>query len=253
MTHPVSSASNAAPESISPAGTVPQHVAIIMDGNGRWARSQGKPRSDGHRAGTDNVRCVIETFAQAGVRYLTLFAFSTENWERPTDEIEGLLEILREVIGRESMLLHRQGVRIQHVGRLDRLSPPLRNAIVDSVELTRNNTGLTLSVAFDYGGRAEILSAVRAMIEDGVAADQIDEELFAQYLYTNGIPDPDLIIRTSGEMRLSNFLLWQSAYAEYYATPVYWPDFGEREVDSALDEYRRRRRRFGKVTAESSG
>ena len=252
MTHSVSSASKGAPDSIPPAETVPQHVAIIMDGNGRWARSQGKPRSDGHRAGTDNVRRVIETFAQAGVRYLTLFAFSTENWERPTDEIEGLLEILREVIGRESRLLHDQGVRIQHVGRLDRLSPPLRHAIVDSVELTRDNTGLTLSVAFDYGGRAEILSAVKAMIEDGVAADQINEELFSQYLYTNGIPDPDLIIRTSGEMRLSNFLLWQSAYAEYYATPVFWPDFDEREVDGALEAYRQRRRRFGKVTVENS-
>ena len=252
MSHPVSSASQPSPDSISPVEIVPRHVAIIMDDNGRWARSQGKPRTDGHRAGTDNVRRVIETFARAGVGYLTLFAFSTENWERPTDEIEGLLEILREVIGREAKLLHEQGVRIQHVGRLDRLSSPLRDAIVDSVELTRSNTGLTLSVAFDYGGRAEILSAVKAMIEDGVTADQIDERLFAQYLYTDGIPDPDLIIRTSGEMRLSNFLLWQSAYAEYYATPVYWPDFDEQEVNDALDAYRRRHRRFGKVTAENS-
>ena len=252
MTHSASSTSRAVPDSTRGTAAVPRHVALIMDGNGRWARSHGKPRSDGHRAGTDNVRRVIETFAQSGVSYLTLFAFSTENWERPTDEVEGLLEILREVIGRESMLLHEQGVRIQHVGRLDRLSPPLREAIVDSVELTRNNTGLTLSVAFDYGGRAEILSAVKAMIEDGVAANQVSEELFAQYLYTKGVPDPDLIIRTSGEMRLSNFLLWQSAYAEYYTTPVYWPDFDEQEVESALDAFRQRRRRFGRVTAENS-
>ena len=229
---------------------VPNHVAIIMDGNGRWARSRGRPRSEGHRAGTDNVRRIIEAFAEHGVGYLTLFAFSTENWDRPDDEVQSLLEILREVIGREVQRLHERGVRIKHLGRLDRLSPQLRQAICESVELTKNNTGLTLSVAFDYGGRAEILNAVRCMVSDGVAPSDITDELFESYLYTTAVPAPDLIIRTAGEMRLSNFLLWQSAYAEYYATPVFWPDFDEREVARALDAYSQRQRRFGKVTPE---
>ncbi len=252
MTHSVGSSPEAATSADSGARMVPVHVAIIMDGNGRWARSRGKPRSDGHRAGTDNVRRVIETFAQSGVSYLTLFAFSTENWARPTNEVEVLLDILREVIGREAQLLHEQGVRIRHVGRLDRLSPQLREAILESVELTKDNGGLTLSVAFDYGGRAEILNAVKRILEDGVTPGEISEELFRQYLYTAETPDPDLIIRTSGEMRLSNFLLWQSAYAEYYTTPVYWPDFDTCEVVRALEAYGNRRRRFGRVTADSS-
>ena len=252
MTHSVRNSSQEATGADSGDQMVPAHVAIIMDGNGRWARSRGKPRSDGHRAGTDNVRRVIETFADSGVRYLTLFAFSTENWARPTNEVEVLLDILREVIGREAQLLHEQGVRIRHVGRLDRLSPQLREAILDSVELTKDNGGLTLSVAFDYGGRAEILNAVRRILEDALDPGEITEELFRQYLYTTETPDPDLIIRTSGEMRVSNFLLWQSAYAEYYTTPVYWPDFDEGEVVRALKEYGNRRRRFGRVTADSS-
>ncbi len=252
MTHSVGSSSEVANSADTVAQMVPTHVAIIMDGNGRWARSRGKPRSDGHRAGTDNVRRVIETFAESGVSYLTLFAFSTENWARPTKEVEVLLDILREVIGREAQLLHEQGVRIRHVGRLDRLSPQLREAILESVELTKDNDGLTLSVAFDYRGRAEILNALKRILEDGVIPGEVTEELFRRYLYTAETPDPDLIIRTSGEMRLSNFLLWQSAYAEYYATPAYWPDFDEREVVRALEAYRNRRRRFGRVTADSS-
>ena len=231
---------------------VPTHVAVIMDGNGRWARSRGKPRSEGHRAGTDNVRHIIEAFARHGVDYLTLFAFSTENWSRPEDEVDGLLEILREVIGREVRRLHERGVRIRHLGRLDRLAPQLREAIVDGVELTRNNTGMNLSVAFDYGGRAEILNAVRRIVADGVSPEDITEDTFYRYLYTNEIPDPDLVIRTAGEMRLSNFLLWQSAYAEYYATPVFWPDFDEEEVSRALDAFAQRQRRFGNVAPEES-
>ena len=252
MTHSVGSSSELANSADSGAQMVPAHVAIIMDGNGRWARSRGKPRSDGHRAGTDNVRRVIEIFAEFGVSYLTLFAFSTENWARPTNEVEVLLDILREVIGREAQLLHEQGVRIRHVGRLDRLSPQLREAILESVELTKDNGGLTLNVAFDYGGRAEILNAVKRILESGVTPGEVTEDLFRQYLYTAETPDPDLIIRTSGEMRLSNFLLWQSAYAEYYTTPAYWPDFDEREVVRALEAYGNRRRRFGRVTADSS-
>ena len=230
----------------------PGHVAIIMDGNGRWARSRGKPRPEGHRAGTDNLRRVIEAFSQNNVDYLTLFAFSTENWERPDDEVRSLIDILSEVVRREVENLHRQGVRIRHLGRLDRLSPQLQKAIRDSVELTKDNRGMTLSVAFDYGGRDEILNAVRRIVADDISPEEISEEVFRRYLHTGELPDPDLIIRTAGEMRMSNFLLWQSAYAEYYATSVLWPDFDETEVAKALAAYSQRQRRFGKVTPEES-
>ena len=226
---------------------VPRHVAIIMDGNGRWAAGHGRSRSDGHRAGTDNIRNIISAFDDYGVQYVTLFAFSTENWDRPGDEVQTLISIIQEVIRKEAEDLHQEGVRIRHLGRLDRLSPGLQQAIQDSVELTKNNTRLTLNVAFDYGGRAEITSAVQAIVRDGIEPENITEELFATYLHTDGIPDPDLIIRTAGEMRLSNFLLWQTAYAEYYSTPVYWPDFDEAEVANAIEAYGQRQRRFGKV------
>ena len=226
---------------------VPRHVAIIMDGNGRWAAGHGRSRSDGHRAGTDNIRNIIRAFDDYGVQYVTLFAFSTENWDRPGDEVQTLISIIQEVIRKEAEDLHQEGVRIRHLGRLDRLSPGLQQAIQDSVELTKNNTRLTLNVAFDYGGRAEITSAVQAIVRDGIEPENIPEELFATYLHTDGIPDPDLIIRTAGEMRLSNFLLWQTAYAEYYSTPVYWPDFDEAEVANAIEAYGQRQRRFGKV------
>ena len=228
----------------------PDHVAIIMDGNGRWAQSRGGTRSDGHRAGTDNIRTVVETFARSEVKHLTLFAFSTENWQRPSDEVHALIEILQEVIIKEVRELHEQGVRIRHLGRLDRLSREFQSLIRDSIELTRHNTGMTLSVAFDYGGRDEIISAVRRIVADNIPSEDITEDLFSRYLHTHELPDPDLIIRTAGEMRLSNFLLWQSAYAEYYATPVLWPDFGEREALDALAAYGQRQRRFGKVVVE---
>ena len=225
----------------------PEHVAIIMDGNGRWAASQGKPRSEGHRAGTENLRRIIEAFIRHGVRYLTLFAFSTENWNRPDDEVQTLLEIVDSVIRSEVNELHREGIRLRHIGRIDRLPTDLRRSIRESIELTKDNTRLTLCVAFDYGGRAEIVDAVREMIADDVQAEDVNEDLLRRYMYTNGIPDPDLVIRTSGEQRLSNFLIWQAAYAEYYSTSVYWPDFNEAEVDRALEAYSRRERRFGRV------
>ena len=225
----------------------PEHVAIIMDGNGRWAASQGKPRSEGHRAGTENLRRIIEAFIRHGVRYLTLFAFSTENWNRPDDEVQTLLEIVDSVIRSEVNELHREGIRLRHIGRIDRLPMDLRRSIRESIELTKDNTRLTLCVAFDYGGRAEIVDAVREMIADDVQAEDVNEDLLRRYMYTNGIPDPDLVIRTSGEQRLSNFLIWQAAYAEYYSTSVYWPDFDEAEVDRALEAYSRRERRFGRV------
>ena len=225
----------------------PEHVAIIMDGNGRWAASHGKPRSEGHRAGTENLRRIIEAFIRHGVRYLTLFAFSTENWNRPDDEVQTLLEIVDSVIRSEVNELHREGIRLRHIGRIDRLPTDLRRSIRESIELTKDNTRLNLCVAFDYGGRAEIVDAVRSMIADDVQAEDVNEDLLRRYMYTNGIPDPDLVIRTSGEQRLSNFLIWQAAYAEYYSTSVYWPDFNEAEVDRALEAYSRRERRFGKV------
>lgn len=204
-------------------------------------------RSEGHRAGTENLRRIIEAFIRRGVRYLTLFAFSTENWHRPDGEVRALLEIVDEVIRAEVDELHREDVRLRHIGRLDRLPMELRRSICESIELTRHNSRMTLCVAFDYGGRAEIVDAVRSMIADEVKAEDVSEELLRQYMYTNEMPDPDLIIRTSGEQRLSNFLIWQSAYAEYYTTPVYWPDFDEVEVDKAIEAFGVRKRRFGNV------
>ena len=225
----------------------PRHVAIIMDGNGRWAESRDMSRSEGHRAGVGNIRRTIKAFAKAGVEYLTLYAFSTENWGRPIDEVDALISIMLDVIGPESENLHEQGVRIKHIGSLDRLPQSLRDAISDSIEMTKGNTRLTVCVAFNYGSRAEIINAVRKMLADGVAPERVDEGLFATYLDTAGIPDPDLIIRTAGEMRLSNFLLWQAAYSEFYCTSALWPDFDELEVEKALESYARRERRFGRL------
>jgi undecaprenyl diphosphate synthase len=230
-----------------PESSIPRHVAIIMDGNGRWATRQGKSRTEGHRAGTENVRRVIEEFVQSGVEYLTLFAFSTENWGRPTDEVSALIAILQEAIAREVDNLNAQGVQIRHLGSLDRLNPDLRSAIEHSIELTRDNDRLTLCVAFNYGGRAEILEAVKRIVADNVNPDEIDDKLFSEYLYTSSLPDPDLIIRTGGEMRLSNFLIWQAAYAEYYTTDVCWPDFDRHEIQKAIETYSLRSRRFGRT------
>ena len=226
---------------------VPVHVAIIMDGNGRWAEQRNLPRLAGHQAGRENIRHVIEESANFGVKHLTIYAFSTENWDRPAEEVNGLLEILGEVVENETGALHKQGVRLCHLGTLDRLSPKLREAVCRAVELTKNNDRITLNVAFNYGGRAEILGAVRRIVEEGVASKDIDEVTFSSYLDTAGMPEPDLIIRTGGEMRLSNFLLWQSAYSEYYCTQAYWPDFDRKELHMALKAYSSRRRRFGRI------
>lgn len=225
----------------------PTHVAIIMDGNGRWAERRKLPRSAGHRAGTENIRRVIGECASSGVKYLTLYAFSTENWERPDEEVRTLMDILEDVIHREIRALHEQGVRLLHLGTLERLSPGLQDAVRQAIELTKDNRGITLNVAFNYGGRAEILGAVRRIVQEGISPQEIDEAIFSTYLNTAGMPDPDLIIRTAGEMRLSNFLLWQSAYSEYYCTPAFWPDFDEKELHMALIAYSQRHRRFGKV------
>lgn len=225
----------------------PRHVAIIMDGNGRWATSRRLSRSEGHRAGVGNIRRTIKAFAEAGVEYLTLYAFSTENWGRPTDEVDALISIMLDVIGPESENLHQEGVRIKHIGSLERLPDNLRHAIRNSTEMTERNNRLTLCVAFNYGSRAEIINAVRKMLADGVKPESVDEELFGSYLDTADIPDPDLIIRTAGEMRLSNFLLWQAAYAEFYSASALWPDFDESEVEKALRSYAARERRFGRL------
>ncbi len=230
-----------------PLPKVPVHVGIIMDGNGRWAQARGLPRLAGHQAGTENLRRILRATVEFGVRILTIYAFSTENWERPREEVEGLMDIMERMIDRELPELHREGVQIRHIGRLDRVPERLKEKIRYALDLTRDNQRLILNVAFNYGGRAEIVDAVRRIIQDGIPAEQVDEALIARYLYTAGLPDPDLIIRTSGEMRVSNFLIWQGAYAEYYVTPVYWPDFDKDEYYKALSEYARRERRFGRI------
>jgi undecaprenyl diphosphate synthase len=224
---------------------LPNHIAFIMDGNGRWAKKRGLPRLEGHRAGLDATRAVINHLGEKQIKYATLYSFSTENWNRPKDEVNGLLDILEKSINKETKELHQKGVRIRHLGHLDRLPQHLRRAIEKAVELTSSNTGMTLSLAFDYGGRLEILDALKVIIADGIPPQDIDEKLFSSYLYTAGLPEVDLVIRTGGELRISNFLLWQSAYSEYYFTEVLWPDFDSRELDRALSAYSQRQRRFG--------
>ena len=228
----------------------PRHVAVIMDGNGRWANERGMPRLAGHKAGTENFQRVLETLHRAGVDFVTLYAFSTENWSRPSAEVNGLLELLAVIIASAVDDLHRNDVRIRHLGELDRLPPALADAIRDAVERTEGNGGLELCVAFDYGGRAEIVRAARRVVAAGTAPEDVTEELLRANMYLPDVPDPDLIIRTAGEQRLSNFLIWQAAYSEYYHTPVYWPDFGPDEAERAVAEYKRRRRRFGALPAD---
>jgi len=224
---------------------IPAHVAIIMDGNGRWAKPRGLPRVAGHRAGTDNLRRVIEACVEFGIRTLTIYAFSTENWRRPAEEVNGLMTIFEDVIDRELPELNKNGVQLRHIGRLDGLKPAFANKVRGAIEATRHNNRLVLNVAFNYGGRSEIVEAVRRIVAEGTPPESITENVLAAHLYTGGQPDPDLIIRTSGEMRVSNFLIWQGAYAEYYVAPVYWPDFDKEQLRLALEEYANRHRRFG--------
>jgi undecaprenyl diphosphate synthase len=224
---------------------VPTHVGIIMDGNGRWAKGRGLPRLAGHHAGTENVRPITIACADAGVEVLTIYAFSTENWRRPVDEVHGLMRLLLQRIDKEAAELHRNNVQIRHVGELEGIQPRLAERVLAAVELTRANTGLVLNVAFNYGARQEIARAVRRLLALGVSAEDVTEDVIDQHLDTAGLPDLDLVIRTGGEMRLSNFLLWQAAYAEYYSTPICWPDFGREELYQAFAEFGRRVRRFG--------
>jgi len=230
-----------------PVLSIPHHVGVIMDGNGRWAQEHGLPRLEGHRAGTENIRRLLRSCGEYGIKIVTIYAFSTENWYRPSDEVRGLIGILERVLENEVENLHQEGVKLRHVGELEGLPDRLRKAVLDAIELTKNNDRLILNVAFNYGGRAEILRAVKRLLEDNPDPNEIDEELFGGYLYTAGLPDPDLIIRTGGEMRLSNFLIWQSAYTEYYSTPTFWPDFDKEELAKALRAYARRERRFGRL------
>lgn len=229
---------------------IPTHIAIIMDGNGRWALARGLPRLAGHRAGTENLRRIMEACIEFGIRYLTIYAFSTENWGRPPEEVAGLMHILEDVIDRELQELHDQGVQLHHIGRPDRLEPRLRAKVAHAVEFTKDNQRLVLNIAFNYGGRDEIVWAIQHMIQDGVAPEEVTSDLVSQYLFTAGVPDPDLIIRTSGELRGSNFLIWQGAYSEWYFTPTYWPDFDKEQLRLALEEFAHRERRYGRRSSK---
>jgi len=226
---------------------LPQHVAIIMDGNGRWAQKRGMSRLEGHKQGGLNARRVVETFLEYKIPYLTLYAFSTENWNRPREEVKGLFKLLIEKLDEGEKVAREKKIKVRHLGKMEGLPRKIQKRIEEVVEQTKNNTGLTLCLAFNYGGRDEIVEATRRIVHDKFNADKISETTFKAYLYTEGIPDPDLIIRTGGEMRLSNFLIWQSAYAEIYFTPVLWPDFDKREIEKALTAYIKRQRRFGQL------
>ncbi len=232
-----------------PPDRIPQHVAIIMDGNGRWAIQRGLPRVAGHKAGTENLRRVIRSTVEFGIKYLTIYAFSTENWGRPPEEVQGLMGILQDVIDRELNELHQEGVQLRHIGRLERLDEKIQAKVLKAIELTKNNDRLVLNVAWNYGGRDEIVCAIQKMIKDGIVPEHVTDELVSQYLFTAGVPDPDLVIRTSGELRVSNFLIWQAAYSEWYVTPTFWPDFDREEYRRALEAFAQRDRRFGGVTA----
>lgn len=226
---------------------LPVHVAVIMDGNGRWAKKRMLPRSAGHRAGVERVRTIVRMSSDIGVKYLTLFAFSTENWKRPADEVGTLMKLLLEYLAKELAELHEKNVRIQTLGDLSRLPGDVKKQIERAAALTKDNTGLTLNMALNYGGRRDITDAVRRIVAEGLAAEQIDEGCLSRYLSTAGQPDPDLFIRTSGELRISNFLLYQLAYAEFYFTDVLWPDFDELEYLKALECFAGRDRRFGGI------
>ncbi|MCB2213846.1 isoprenyl transferase [bacterium] len=233
-------------ESISPVfDKVPQHIAIIMDGNGRWAKERGMPRVAGHRAGTDNLRDIVRACVEFGVKYLTVYAFSTENWSRPKMEVAGLMQIFAETIDRDLGELSEEGAKLIHIGHLDGLPEVLQKKVRHAVEITKDNDRITFVLAFNYGGRDEIVNVIQKMLKDGVDPEDVDEDLVNKYMFTAGIPDPDLVIRTSGEQRTSNFLTWQTVYSEWIFPSVNWPDFGKEELRKAIEAYNQRERRFG--------
>ena len=225
--------------------SVPAHVAIIMDGNGRWAKERGLPRLVGHRAGTKNLRRIIRAAAGIGIKHLTFYAFSTENWNRPEEEISGLLELLAEFLESELQELHEEGARLLHIGHLEGLGPSLKKKIEDAIELTKNNKSIDVILAFNYGGRDEIVTAVRKLIRAGTPAEAVNLQVMSDAMFTAGTPDPDIVIRTSGEKRTSNFLTWQTVYSEWFFPQMYWPDFSEADLRGILKEYSERDRRFG--------
>ncbi len=224
---------------------LPRHVAIIMDGNGRWAKKRGLPRSFGHKSGTENVRKIVKYCSKRGIEYLTVYAFSTENFKRPSDEVGTLMQLLVEYFNRETKELKENGVRLNVIGNIDSFAPKVQEAIKNGIEYTKECNKLVFTIALAYGARDEMVKAVQKMIADGVK--DITEETISKYLFTYDLPDPDLIIRTSGEERLSNFLLYQAAYSEFYFTDMLWPDFDEKEFDKALEEFANRSRRYGGV------
>jgi len=233
---------------------IPKHIAIIMDGNGRWAKERGLPRIAGHREGINSVREITRICGEIGVKYLTLFTFSTENWNRPKREVKALMTLLLSTIKKEIKELHKNNVKFSTIGDISILPKSTEKGIEEGIELTFNNSGLNLILALNYGSRQEILSAVNNIISDinkkDIEIDSIDENIFSSYLYTNNCPDPDLLIRTSGELRISNFLLWQSAYTEMYLTDTYWPSFRENELFQAINDFQNRERRFGKTSEQ---
>lgn len=233
---------------------LPKHIAVIMDGNGRWAKTQGKPRVFGHKNGVDAVREVTEICAEIGVQYLTLYAFSTENWSRPAAEVGALMALLVEAVRNELKTLNKNNIRLHAIGDLNKLPPASRKALMEGIEATKNNTRMTLVLALNYSSRWEIVQASRLIAEDvklgKLDPASIDEEVFSSYLSTRDIPDPELLIRTSGEQRISNYLLWQIAYAELYFTEVFWPDFKKKNLLEAILDYQKRERRFGKTSEQ---
>ena len=229
-------------------GRLPEHLAVIMDGNGRWAAQRHLPRVEGHRAGIESVREVVEGSARLGIRVLTLYAFSVENWKRPASEVSTLMTLLKRYLRLELNTLLRNNIRFRVIGRAEDLAPDVRAELALGEEKTASNTGMLFNIALNYGGRAEIVEAVKRLLDAGVGADEVDEQRFSGFLYTAGQPDPDLLIRTSGEMRVSNFLLWQIAYAEIWVTDTLWPDFRKRHLLEAILAYQKRDRRYGGIT-----
>jgi len=234
-----------------PEGTLPYHVAIIMDGNGRWAERRNLPRIAGHKAGEESITDIVRTASEWELGAITLFAFSTENWNRPDNEVEFLMSFNRNLLNKRVDEFHERNIRVRHMGRRDKIPRSTLQAIDNAVELTRDNTGTTLNIAFNYGGRAEIIDAVRGLCSDiaqgKLAPDDVDEEIFRSYLYVPDVPDPDLLVRTAGEMRISNFLVWELAYTEIYVTEVLWPDFRRQNLADAIREFQSRERRFGSI------
>ncbi len=229
---------------------LPKHVAVIMDGNGRWAKMRNLPRVEGHKAGLKSVKEIVETCPRIGIKYLTLYAFSKENWKRPKKEVKKLWELLTNYLKKESSALVENEFKLNVIGQMEQIPERTKKELVKVIDMTKNSDRFVINLALNYSGRSEIVDAVKKILDtDGIKRNDLNEELFSKYIYTSGIPDPDLLIRTSGELRISNFLLWQIAYSEIWVTPVYWPDFNRRHMIEAILDYQNRERRFGDITA----